>query len=346
MAPSLPTPQSSRAARRRVLWRAVVALLVVSGAAFGYLLYASIRDIVAYGGLPLLVAPAYAAVPRLSGPTAEPQATPTPAQRMNILLLGIDARRNADAPSRTDSMMLCSVDPAAKSVTLLSIPRDLWVPMPPGFTFVGQDRINAAHFYGDLYHYPVGGPALAKEAVQYNLGVPVQYYVRIDFQGFVRAIDEIGGIDIDVPREIVDTAYPLDGDQVTTLRIHAGLQHMDGDLALKYARTRHDSNDIDRARRQQQVMLAVRDKVLALDIPLTRIPALFSILGSSIQTDMPLDKIYQAAQVVRAVHTSEIRHAVIDETMTTRWITSGGADVLLPQQDRIHALIEELFPAE
>ena len=345
MEPQHHSTRPSSVAQRRVFWSAVVTFFAVSGIALGCLLYASMRDLTLYGNLPLLAAPAYAAVAQWSDPTAVPEAAQPPPQRMNILLLGIDARENTSGPSRTDSMMLCSIDPISKTVTLLSIPRDLWVPMPPGFVYVGQDRINAAHLYGDLYHYPGGGPALAKETVQYNLGVPVQYYVRVDFHGFVRIIDEIGGIDVDVPRDIVDMAYPVGNDQVTTLHIHAGLQHMDGDLALKYARTRHDSSDIDRARRQQQVMLAIRGKALSLDIPLTRIPGLLSVLGDSVQTDMPLDRIYQAAQVVRTVRADSIRRAVIDETMTTRWMTSGGADVLLPQPDKIHALVDELFAA-
>jgi len=318
--------------------------LVVGSLCSGYLLYASVRDIVAYGGLPLLTVRAAYEGPGVSGPVATPLPSPTPApQRMNILLLGSDEREEAQGAARTDTMILCSIDPAAKTVTMLSIPRDLWLPLPPGFSRVREDRINTAYLYGELYKYPGGGPALAKEAVQYNLGVPVQYYARIDFAGFRRIIDEVGGIDVDVPRDITDTAYPAGGDEVMTIHFDAGRQHMDGDQALKYARTRHDSNDIDRAHRQQQVIMAVRSKVLSLDIPITHIPAMLRILGSSVQTDLSLDKILTAAQVVRSAQQGGIRQGVIDETMTTPWLTPGGADVLLPQRDKIRQLIEELF---
>jgi len=336
------------ARRRPMLWNALLAVFLLGSLFCSYLFYASVRDIVAYSNLPLAAGglSIVGGAPAIG--LADSAATPVPDtsgdSRLTILLLGIDARNGSTTPCRTDTMILFSVDPVSKTVSMLSIPRDLWVPLPPGASNRGYDRINTAHFYGEADKYPGGGPALAKEAVQYNLGVPVQYYVRINFSGFQKIIDEIGGIDIEVPRDIVDTQYPVSDDEVMTLRIPAGWQHMDGDLALKYARTRHDSSDLDRARRQQQVIMAVRDKVLSLNIPLTRIPGLLLALGDSVSTDIPLDKIYTLAQVARQVQTGAIQQAVIDETMVTPWVTPGGADVLLPQRDKIRALVEKLFP--
>ncbi len=328
-----------------------LAAFVLGGLFCGYLFYASVRDIAAYANLPFLPGqPLHSAQvagleredPVGKAAVDQPAAQDTEGY-INILLLGIDAREGKSTPCRTDTMILLSVDRKQNTVTMLSIPRDLWVPMPPGLD-LGVNRINAAHLFGDLYKYPGGGPALAKRTVQYNLGVPVHYYVRIDFQGFQRAIDEIGGIEVDVPRELVDTKYPTADGGVMTLHIQAGRQHMNGDQALKYVRTRHDNSDIDRARRQQQVILAVRDKALKLNIPLARLPGLIRILGDSFKTDLPLAEIVALAQVTRQMQATAIRQGVIDETMTVPWRTPEGWDVLVPQRDKVRALVAELFP--
>ena len=165
-------------------------------------------------------------------------------------------------------MILVTVDPGTKTAGMLSIPPDLLVPIPGH----SENRINVAHFLGERDKYPGGGPALAKKTVQYTLGIPVQYYVRINFEGFEKLIDAIGGIQVEVKSAIHDEKYPDNNYGYMTVDIPAGLQHMDGKTALQYARARHGSSDFSRARRQQQVLRAVRDKVLSLNIPLTRIP--------------------------------------------------------------------------
>ncbi len=333
-----PTARSTD--RPSVLWSAFLIAFVVGGLFFGYLFYASVRDIVAYAELPFLTSgqgPAAHDGPKTTGPVSQRQL----AERVNILFLGIDRRDNDPGPWRTDTMILFSIDPISKTASMLSIPRDLWVSLP-GYNM--EERINAAHVYGDQYNYPGGGPAYAKKAVQYNLGIPVHYYVRIDFNGFIKIVDTIGGIDVDVPREITDYDYPTPDNGTTFLHIDAGRQHMNGDLALKYARTRHDSSDIDRARRQQQVIMAVRDKVLSLNFPLARIPEQLRILGDSVQTDMNLEEFYAVAQASRQIPTANIRPGVIDENMVVPWKTPQGWDVLIPQRERIRDLVNELFP--
>ncbi len=337
-----------------MFWRLFWCAMLLGCLFFSYLFYAGVRDTVAYAGLPQAgpIPPgagepvgSQAGAPIVT-PRPSPAARTAPRTDVNILLLGIDERADETGPWRTDTMILCSLDPAKKSVSMLSIPRDLWVPLPPELAYSREDRVNTAHFYGDLYGYPGGGPALAKATVEYNLGVPVDYYVRLNFSGFEKVIDQIGGIDVDVPRAIVDGKYPVVGDEVMTLTIQAGLQHMDGDLALKYARTRHDSSDIDRAHRQQQVIMAVRDRVLRGDVPLTRLPGLVQALGASLSTDLPLDKLLTLAQAARQVQAGDIRQGVIDGTMTIPWETQDGAQVLLPDRPKIGALIEQLFPVE
>jgi len=263
-------------------------------------------------------------------------------ERVNILVLGIDQRPGEKGPWRTDTMIVVSVDPLSKSAGLLSIPRDLWVELP-GY---GMERINTAYVMGDLNKCPGGGPALAKKTVQYNLGEPIHYYLRVNFVAFQQIVDLIGGVDLYVEREINDPFYPDMNYGYEPLRIPAGWQHMDGTLALKYARTRHAGSDFDRMHRQQQVMLAVRDKVMNLGLLpklLPRAPEIAKALGGSIQTDLTLDQLVRLAQLGSEIDRAHIRTASIDETMTNGWTTPQGAHVLIPDRTRMSALHNLIF---
>jgi LCP family protein required for cell wall assembly len=262
-------------------------------------------------------------------------------ERVNILLMGTDQRPTDPTPGRTDTMIIVSVDPAGKSVAMLSIPRDLWVPIPTTNT---EDRINTAYFYGELQKYPGGGPALARRTIQYNFGVPINYYILINFVGFRKVVDALGGIDIDVPKAIDDPAYPDDTYGFRPLHIAKGLQHMNGDLALAYARTRHADSDFYRMRRQQDVLLAIKDKALQLDT-ITKIPALWAAREGLVKTDLKLEDVIGLAQLARDLNRDNVKSAVIDETMATGITTPAGAQVLWPDRDKIHALISKLFQA-
>ena len=259
-------------------------------------------------------------------------------ERVNILLLGIDRRPGEHGPWRTDTMLLATVDPATNSGGMLSIPRDLWVPIP-GYD---ENRINMAHYLGEARDYPGGGPALAKKTVQYNFGVPVNYYVRIDFDGFRKIIDAIGGIDIEVSKEIIDDKYPDELYGYDPLYIPAGLQHMDGEMALKYARTRHGSSDFDRAQRQQHVLMAVRDKALQLNL-LPKLPELMILLADTVETDLQPNDILNLAQIGWNIEPDSVQGAVIDQNMTIKHITPTGADVLVPVRDKIRPLVDKMF---
>ena len=180
--------------------------------------------------------------------------------RVNILVLGIDQREGMADPARTDTMLLFTLDRQARTAGMLSINRDLWVKIPGGQR---EGKINTAHFLGEVEHVPGGGPALAMQTVQAALDMPVPYYIRLNFSAFERLIDLIGGIDINVEETIDDPAYPDAGFGYDPFHIDAGWQHLDGRTALKYARTRATAgSDLDRVKRQQQVILAVRDKLL------------------------------------------------------------------------------------
>jgi len=318
-------------------------VILVSGAMYSaYLYFSTIRTLASRTSLPMAEDVAPVTVPQGRAPEQELPDIESKKERINVLLLGIDQRDNGTdkGPWRTDTMILVSVDPATQSLSMLSIPRDLWVTIP-GY---GENRINTAHATGDIRQYPGGGVALAKKTVWYVFGVPVHYYVRINFTGFEKMVDAIGGITIDVKTAIHDDKYPDQNYGTMVVDIPAGVQHMDGKTALQYARSRHGSNDFDRMGRQQEVILAVRDKVLSLDIPLLRVPQLIELAGSSIQTDLKLDEIVALAGILRTIDRGNIRQGAVDDTMSTTVVTPQGAMVQMADWDKVNALVAQLFP--
>ncbi len=258
--------------------------------------------------------------------------------RTNILLLGIDRRPDETGyVDRTDTMILATVNSQARYVGMLSIPRDLYVQVPDGFL----DRINTAHFYAEA-QVPGTGPAAAMEVVRSNFGVQVDGYVRVDLVGFVRIIDALGGIDLDVPHPLVDDAYPTYDYGTTTVSFAAGPQHMDGARALAYARIRHGSSDLQRAERQQLVIQSVFQRLLQ---PATwlRLPQVAVAVNDSIQTSLsPLD-LLRLAPTLLWVGPSRIDRAVIEGAMVQPFVTTGGADVLLPVWSQINPLLLRMF---
>ncbi len=293
--------------------------------------------------------------PQNQGFTAGVVANPTPAvpvdsfwesqEPVNILLLGIDQRPGEKGYYRTDTMILLHINPQTGDVGMISFPRDLWVEVP-GYW---ETRINSAHVIGDAKNYPGGGPALAKKTVENLIHQPVDYYVRINFEGFRKLLEEIGCIDIDVPKLIDDPTFPDDNYGYDPLYLEPGHYCMDADLALKYARTRHVDSDFGRMERQQQVIMAIKDKVLSTgELPrlIVRAPALLNILSDSIQTDMPLSKMIALANMARSLNLDNIRRLIIDVNMVEPAITDTGAWVLMPKMDRIQAAVDEFFAAD
>jgi LCP family protein required for cell wall assembly len=235
-------------------------------------------------------------------------------------------------------MIVVTVDPRSMTAGALSIPRDLYVEIP-GYR---EQRINMAHFLGDAYDYPGGGPALTMKTIEYNLGIPVHYYIRINFQGFREVVNYLGGITIDVEEEIWDYRYPDGQYGYTTIHIPAGTQVMDGRTALQYARTRHSGTDFDRLRRQQQVLMAIRAKALRLDL-IPKIPALANTMGHMVNTNLQLGEVITLAQIASQIDAEDIRFRVIDESMTVPIILGEGAEVLFPKRDKIREAVEEIF---
>lgn len=287
--------------------------------------------------------------PTLFNPETQPVITSNAFQpwsgqeRINVLLLGIDQRCDETGPTRTDSIMVMTIDPVAKTAAALSIPRDLWVEVP-GF---GVDSINSAHFIGEVNEYPGGGPALAVKTVAATLGVPIDYYVTVNFDAFVEVVDLIGGITITVPETIDDLKYPDRCYGYDPFHIEAGTHQMDGQTALKYARTRATfGGDVDRAARQQQVVLAVRDKVLSLNmIPqlIGQSLELWFTFQNNVQTNMVPDQAIQLALLAQDIPRANIQTVVIDYNYVFNETAPDGRQVLVPNRDKIRQLREQLF---
>ena len=267
-------------------------------------------------------------------------------ERINVLVMGIDQRENEQGPWRTDTMLVLTLDPVSMSGGMLSIPRDLWVPIP-GYE---EGRINQAHFLGEAYDHPGGGPALAVNTVQYNLGVPIHYYGRFNFTAFEELVDLIGGIDVYVEEEINDPAYPDEGYGYDPLYIPSGWQHLNGEMALKYARTRHSpGGDFDRAKRQQQVIMAIFEQVTRLELLpqlAPRAPEMWQTLQGAVETDLMLDQIIALAQLASEVGAEDIRYGVIDEYYTQFWTTPDGQQVLIPLRDRMREMRDYIFTVQ
>lgn len=263
--------------------------------------------------------------------------------RVSILLMGIDQRCDEAGPAHTDTMMILTIDPVGLSAAMLSLPRDLWVEIPN----FGVDRINQANYYGEIYEYPGGGQALAVQTVEALLGVPIDYYVAVNFDAFVEVVDLIGGIDIDVPEAIDDPNYPDQCYGYDPFSIAAGEQHLDGEAALKYARTRATfGGDVDRAGRQQAVILAVRQKIFDLNsIPqlIAQAPQLWQTSQENVRTNMSLDEAIQLALLVQDIPRESIRTAVLDFNYVYNETTPDGRQVLVPVRENIRQLRDQLF---
>jgi len=203
-----------------------------------------------------------------------------PPAPLDLVILGVDARPGQGYLTRTDSVMVLNITPAEGKVSLLSIPRDVFITVP-GY---GEQRINTINMLGEQ-EAEGSGPALLKASIQQSFGVGVEHYVRLDFGGFVALVDAVGGVDIDVPKLIIDYEYPTPNGGVMTVRFDPGREHMDGERALQYARTRHQDDEYQRAGRQQQIVDALIKK-LANPLHVTTWPRVWRAIQDHTDTDL------------------------------------------------------------
>jgi LCP family protein required for cell wall assembly len=268
------------------------------------------------------------------------------ASRINILLIGLDYRDwvAGEGAPRSDTMIVFTVDPLAKTAGMLSIPRDMWVNIP-GF---GYGRINMAYFHGEGNKLPGGGPELARKTVEQFLGVPIQYYAQVDFYTFVEFIDMIGGIEI-----YNDENLRLDplGEGKDKIKLTCcGMRPLNGERALAYARFRKDKEgDIARANRQQKVILAIRDKVLSPEnFPLLigQAQQFYEKFSAGIRTNMPFDTALRLGVLAKDIPVGSIQNGVINYSMVALAETQLGgenASVMKPLPDKIRELRDQIF---
>lgn len=267
--------------------------------------------------------------------------------RVTLLLMGIDERESEQGPWRTDTMIVLTLDPAAQTAGMLSIPRDLWVEIPDYGVY---DRINTAHFRGDADHYPGGGgPALAVKTVQQNFGFTIHYYAVVNFRAFVSIVDRLGCIPITVPETINDPTYPASiGYGYDPFYIEAGDYCMSGETLLKYARTRATfGGDFDRARRQQQVLYAIRDHVLSTNqLPhlIAQAPEIYATLQDSVRTNLTEGEIIALMRAAASVPENRICSAVISGEYMERLETlPDGSQVVIPNHSAIRQLVLDML---
>ena len=263
--------------------------------------------------------------------------------RVNVLLVGLDYRdwQSSEEYSRSDTMILLTLDPLNKTAGMLSIPRDLWVGIP-GFK---HGKINTAYYLGDAYKLPGGGPGLAVKTVEQFLGVPINYYAQIDFGAFVRFVDELGGVKINVPEAI--TIDLLGSGSSTKKNLKPGVQVLPGEWALAYARNRYThGGDFDRAKRQQQVIMAIRDRILSFNMLPTLVakaPALYRELSSGVHTNLTLDDVTRLAVLASQVPRDQIKQGVIDEKYILFGTSPDALSIVIPLPDKIFLLRDEIF---
>lgn len=272
------------------------------------------------------------------------------AGRMTILLMGMDQRSAVDTERayRTDTMMLVHVNPAAKHVGMISIPRDMFVPIPG---YRENYRINTANYLGDLDDYPGGGgPALAAETIRQNFGIRIDGYVRVNFDVFEQVVNILapGGIEVCPMQEIYDSKYPDAGYGTIEVRFEVGCQRLDATRLLQYARTRAtEGGDFDRARRQQEVLRAAQRELLSvggITNFLTQIPTLYQQLSTNVKTDLSLDEIIALGAFASTINDENISMAVIDNRHITGFAKAAdGADVLIPDWIAIRRLVQQTF---
>jgi len=285
--------------------------------------------------------------------------------RINILILGIDKRQanNAVTSVLTDTLLVASIGVNEKNVTLISLPRDLWVESQLGI----KGKINSVY---NQYNQKTGkilGPEGTKDVVEEVLDIPIHYNLTINFEVFKKIIDTLGGIEVDIDNSFTDTEYPIEGkenapmnERYETLTFNKGKVKMDGERALKYVRSRHgqgeEGTDFARSKRQQKVILAIKDKMMQAStlIDLPKLKELFSIYEKDVETNITNEDLTKFYSLYKIINFSNFKRIVLDDRSdaesggilyspedTTAY---GGAYVLIPRSgdfSQIHAYVKK-----
>jgi LCP family protein required for cell wall assembly len=267
--------------------------------------------------------------------------------RVTLLFIGLDERdwEEGQGAPRSDTLILFTIDPVSKTAGMLSIPRDMWVNIPGGF---GYSRINTAYSTGEGNRLPGGGPGLAMKTVEQFIGVPIQYYAQVDFKAFEEAIDAMGGL------------YLCPGERVTIdpigpkppVKMGPNCQKYWGYEVLGFARTRYtEGGDVDRANRQQKVVMALVDQVFSpqnFSTMVSKAPQIYAEAEAGLRTNLTFDDALKLGVLLSQVPRENIKRGVIDYTMVAfDNVVLGGQDAAIfkPLPDKIRVLRDEIFSA-
>jgi LCP family protein required for cell wall assembly len=256
--------------------------------------------------------------------------------------MGSDQRPD-ETSWRTDVVIVVSVNADTPSVSMLSIPRDTWLYIP-NWTY---QRINLADSHGEAVGYPGGGPGLIKATIEYNFGIHVDYFARVDFAGLLRIVDTLGGIDVLLDCPVADgfPDDPITEDPSVVTQIsypEPGIYHLDGKHALWLARSRKTTSEFARSRRQHRILQAIWTKANKRGF-VARLPDLWEDLMTAVHTDLRLEDVLWLAAVGLQLEPSQIQSGFLDGRYLTAWVTPGGANVVLPHTEAILEAMQQHF---
>jgi LCP family protein required for cell wall assembly len=278
---------------------------------------------------------------QVGGSPAAPELNPN--ERTNILVIGLDTTPWRTA-TLTDTMMVVSLDPVGKSVSMLSIPRDM-VNVPLGNGDVYGPKLNSLMAYADNHpaEFPAGGVATLQRAVGALLDIRIHYYATLDFVGFIKIVDTLGGVTVDVEKGFTDPEYKYES-RVPGYSITAGRHHLTGVEALGFVRARKGvgESDFTRAARQQQVLLALRNQLTANGSLLLQVPTLFNVLGDTVRTSFPVSGLDDAAVLLDEIEDKDFIRVVIRAPLV-RGTRNEYGSVQVPDVPAIRAMAGGLF---
>lgn len=261
--------------------------------------------------------------------------------RINILLLGIGGPGH-DGPYLSDTNIIVSIKPSTREVAMISIPRDLGIKIENYGTY----RINYADALGEQ-KYPGQGGDYARKIFSETFNLDIPYYARVNFNAYEQIINAVGGVDIDVVKPFTDYSYPAANFAYQTVSFASGTQHMNGDVALKYARSRHGTNgensDFARARRQQQIIAALKDKLLSFGTLMNPavLQKLWDSLSQNVATNLEFSQMVYLASIAKSIDSSKIINLVIDSNpkgYLYSYIAPNGAFMLAPKGNDFNAI--------
>jgi LCP family protein required for cell wall assembly len=277
-------------------------------------------------------------------------------ERLNILLIGSD-KRAGDRTYNTDTLIVVSIDPVTKQVAMFSLPRDtVDVPTPPGparraFGPVYSRKINAwlTQVRGRADLFPGNGATRGYNGLKAIMGnlynLDIKYFIEVDFDGFRNVVDKMGGVTINVQVPVSDDRFPAEG-SLRRIYIPSGIQHMNGAEALRYARSRHSSNDFDRGARQQRVLTSLREQADPQAL-IPRLPDLVKALKTAVKTDIPVSQLAPLMGLASGIDTKDIRSYVFAPPFYQKeYLSSPRGYIIVPYVNKIRNAVKSAFTTD